>query len=106
MVFKNHPPKSDSINTSHKGEGYDLSCAVKVWTMLAQSECRIELLTKLVSLKIGLKEVEEYSESLNLKFRSQALKNNSEKNGVKIVSQGMSMKLRDEKLFHSEKKSP
>ena len=104
MVSRNQKNlESDYNNTSQRGEGIDLSCAEKVWITIAQSECRIDLLVKLISLKIGLKELEEYSESLNIKLRSNKLKSNSEKDMVNIILEGMRLKLRDEKLFHGEK---
>ena len=88
--------------TSPNGEGIDLSSAFKVWITIALSECRIDLITKLIRVKIGLKEVEDYSENLNLKLRSKIFKSKDEQSGVKIVTEVMTIKLRDEKCYYSE----
>ena len=88
--------------TSPAGEGQDLSDATKVWTSLAMSECRMELLTRLVQLNIGLKEVQDISECLNIQYRSEHLKSNSDKEAVKVVRNLMELKLRDEKFYHGE----
>ena len=61
-------------DTSYK-EGLDLGIARSVWAKVAASECRIRLLTELIGLGIGFKDVEDYSHDLGLKFKSDAFKN-------------------------------
>ena len=39
------------------GEGIDLSIAEKVWVQVTASECRQKLLSDLISLNIGLRDV-------------------------------------------------
>ena len=102
MVPENRHHQRDFNHTSKNEEGPDLSCAGKVWTLVAHSECRMELLSRLVSKNLGLKEVQDIAESLEIQFRSENLKNNSEKAEKKIVSDIMRLKLRDEKAFHGE----
>ena len=58
-------------DTSYK-EGLDLGIARSVWAKVAASECRIRLLTELIGLGIGFKDVEDYSHDLGLKFKSDA----------------------------------
>ena len=83
-------------------EGFDISLAIKIWTDISASECRIELFSKLVKMKIGFRDVEDYNASLNLKLRSNAFKMNSDLCGSKVVREIMLVKLRDEVKFHSE----
>ena len=87
------------------GDGLDLSAAIKVWTQVTTSECRQKLLSDLISLKIGLKDIEDYMEDLQLKFRSSDFKAKSEKGNfgeIKIVGEIMGLKLRDEKRYYEE----
>ena len=102
MVLKGHPTKTNLFQTSQPGEGLDLSYAEKIWIKIAQSECRIELLESLTKLKIGLKEVKDYSDSFILKLRSEHFTNKSEKNGEKWISDAMRGKLEDEKWYCKE----
>ena len=87
------------------GDGLDLSAAIKVWTQVTTSECRQKLLSDLIFLKIGLKDIEDYVEDLQLKFRSSDFKAKSEKGNfgeIKIVGEIMGLKLRDEKRYYEE----
>ena len=86
--------------TSHE-EGLDLGIAKNLWVKIAASECRIRLLTELISLKIGLKDVEDYNVGLELKFRSDAFKNRDH-GDKKVVQQVMNVKLRDEVELNRE----
>ena len=65
---KNPNPPSDL--TSSNLEGIDLGLMVRNWTKLAVCESRISLFERLLKLGIGFREVEAYSEALNLKFLS------------------------------------
>ena len=102
MVLKSHPLKSDFFTTSPTGEGLDLSYAEHIWTKVAQSECRIEMLSTLTKLKIGLREVQDYSDSLQLKLKSDSFKSNIEQNIERVIMGAMSLKLRDEKCYCGE----
>ena len=102
MVMINHPLRSDLYTTSPPGEGPDLSYAEQIWTKLAQSECRIDMLSKLTKLKIGLREVQEYSDALQLRIRSDNFKNKSEQNVEKLILDRMNFILRDEKCYCGE----
>ena len=102
MVQESHPLKSDLFTTSLPGEGLDLSLAEHIWTKLAQSECRVEMLFKLTKLKIGLREVQDYSDSLQLKLKSDSFKSNSEQNVEKVILGAMNLKLADERCYCGE----
>ena len=70
-VNKKHPRSKTQTNTvilTSTVEGVDLGL-IKVWQDLAASECRLELMTKLENLNLGLAEVEEFNLGLNLQFR-------------------------------------
>ena len=51
-----------------ESEGLDIGLVRKTWVNLAASEARLKLLTDLVKLDIGFKEVEDYVSDLKLKF--------------------------------------
>ena len=89
------------MNKTSPEEGPIVSLAILTWVKLAESECRVKLLVKLVDLNLGFKEVEEYNLALNLKLKSKALKN---KNGQdrKVIKEAMNLKLRDEKKLSHE----
>ena len=90
-------------NTSLKGGGQDESRAAKVWTTIALSEARIEFLNRLVCFRLGIREVEELTEKLTDKFRSEKFKKNKGRECVKLGREFMRLKLQDEKAFHGEK---
>ena len=86
-----------TISTSGDPEGPDLSLMEYTWIKVAESECRVQLLSKLLELNIGVNEVEDYNEALNLKLRSKTFTDkNSSKNKRGVVMEAMSLKLRDE----------
>ena len=87
-------------DTSYK-EGLDLGIARSVWAKVASSECRIRLLTELIGLGIGFKDVEDYSHDLGLKFKSDAFKKR-EGGDRKLVRDTMNVKLRDETHYNRE----
>ena len=80
----------------------DLSLAKQAWENLASCEYRLQLLTDLAPLRIGLREVEEYNLALCEKFKSKAFKENPEMNEKKVVKEAMSLKLRDERKLICE----
>ena len=51
-------------------EGPDLGLMMKTWKDMAASERRIEFMTKLKGLKLGLTEIEEFNLGLNIQLRS------------------------------------
>ena len=60
------------------------------------------MLSKLTKLKIGLREVQEYSDALQLRIRSDNFKNKSEQNVEKLILDRMNFILRDEKCYCGE----
>ena len=94
----------DNNTTSpERGEGQESSNATKVWTTLALSEARLDFLCRLVSFHLGLREVEEMTETVTSKFRSEQFKEKKNKEGVKLGKEHMRIKIRDEKAFYGEK---
>ena len=77
-------------------EGIDLGLMMETWKELAASESRIELMTKLRGLKLGLAEIEEFNLGLNLQFRSEKSRDNLEKGENKFAQAAMEAKFRDE----------
>ena len=60
------------------------------------------MLSKLTKLKIGLREVQDYSDSLLLKLKSDSFKSNSEQNVERVILLAMNLKLRDERCYCGE----
>ena len=91
-------------NTSPSREGPDLSAAIVIWVVLAKSECRIRLLSSLMKLGVGFKDVEDFNLSLNLKLRSEKMRNTSGDTESELVKVAMEYKYRDEVMFNQEVK--
>ena len=75
---------------------------VKVWREVAASEQRLELLSELRELGIGLNEVEEFNIGLELNYRSERMKNQCKAAERKVVKVAMDIKIRDEKYMKFE----
>ena len=60
------------------------------------------MLSNLTKLKIGLREVQDYSDALQLKIRSDNFKSKGERNVEKMILDQMNFKLRDEKCYCGE----
>ena len=86
-----------------RGEGQESSYATKVWTTLALSEARLDFLSRLVSFHLCVREVEEITENVTSKFRSEQFKEQKKKESVKLGKEFMRIKIRDEKAFYKEK---
>ena len=83
-------------------EGIDLGLMMKTWKDLAASESRIELMTKLKGLKLGLAEVEEFNLGLNIQFRSEKSRENLANGENKFIQAAMEAKFIDEIYKNSE----
>ena len=82
-------------------EGVDLGL-IKVWQELAASECRLELMTKLKNLNLGLAEVEEFNLGINVQFRSEKSREKLANGENKFVKAAMESKSMDEVYKNSE----
>ena len=91
-------PKPNSLSTPPKqfGGGTDSQFTTDTWDKLAVSQCRLEMLRILVKSDIGLNEVEDYNQGLNLKLRSKALRDRGPLANRGVVREAMRQKLQDE----------
>ena len=64
----------NNANTSTSIEGHDLSMQIEVWKSKAKSDCRLVLMTKLLTLNLGFNELEAFNEALHLQIKSETLK--------------------------------
>ena len=107
MVRVNLPKPRHSHTTLFHYEGLDLSHEVDIWKKKATSDCRLELMTKLLGMNLGLASLEIFNETLGLQLRSEKLKKkmidgkNPEK---KVVREAMMLKTRDETWRNKELK--
>ena len=81
----NNPDRAAKLVITSQCEGQDLGLARVIWTKLAASEMRLELLRELVKLGIGLNEIEDFCSVLKLHGG--------------IVKEAMKLKLLDERKF-------
>ena len=94
--------KHSDFYTSHLEEGFDIRYAENLWTTTAKSELRLELLTNLDRMGIGLGKVESYMEGLVVEFRSKKFRGKGAKLGKKVIRESMVLKLHDEREVHKE----
>ena len=100
-------PKSPSKNSSEitsKSEGQDLSLVTEIWIKTATTECRLNLIRKLIKEKLGFGEVEEYCHALDLQLKSDKLKKQIESTDIDrtIVAEIMGLKLKDADICYRE----
>ena len=83
-------------------EGIDLGLIIKTWQDLAASECRLDLMSKLKILNLGLAEIEEFNMGLNVQFRSEKSREKLANGENKFVKAAMESKFMDEIYKNSE----
>ena len=92
-------PQSVSNTSTEEGIGTGLVPGIyemyETWKNLAASESRLELMTSLKGLNLGLAEVEEFNLGLNLNFRNERSRVNLA-NENKVVKAAMESKFMDE----------
>ena len=71
---------------------------------MGKSDSRLNLISRLLQLRIGFNEVEHYAGDLNLKLKSEKSKK-SPNNERKLVREAMLIKYRDEINFNKETKA-
>ena len=79
-------------------EGQDLSAMPEIWEELARTEMRLQLMRKLIQIKVGFADIEE----LNLGLKGNLKNLNSEKisdmQEKKVVKAAMEVKMQDEQV--------
>ena len=97
--------KKHAHTSYHSYDGQDLSHAAGIWKKKAKSDCRLNLMTKLLDMGLGFNELEHFNEALHLQIRSETLRKrlrdgkNPEK---KVVREAMMFKTRDEQCKNRE----
>ena len=94
----NHPT---TVITSETPDGLDLGLATQTWKKLAISELRLEMLSDLVTLDVGLNDIEEIGYDLRLNLRSEKLRNKSDCER-KALREIMVLKMTDERFTCQE----
>lgn len=83
-------------------EGQDLSAELEIWEELAMTEMRLQLMSTLIKIKVGLGDVEEFKLGLRGGLK------NPENQGLtllqekKVVTAAMEVKMRDEQVTKSK----
>ena len=83
-------------------EGMDISAMKRTWEDLAATEMRLQLMSELVKLNVGLADVEEFN--LNLKGNLKNLPSDkvSEMQNTKLVKATMDIKIQDENVTRTK----
>ena len=83
-------------------EGPDLSAELEIWEELAVTEMRLQLMSRLIKLKVGFADVEEFNLGLkgNLKNPENSGLNNLQEK--KVVTAAMEVEMRDEQVTKSK----
>jgi hypothetical protein len=105
MVRTPPNPNRHTAFTSRLFEGQDLSKQVQCWNKKAESDCRLTLMTKLISMNLGFNELMIFNETLRLQIRSETLKRRiaeGKNPESKVVQEAMAFKLRDEQFTNKE----
>ena len=79
-------------------EGQDTSARKKIWEDLASTEMRLELMSELLKLNLGLADVEEFNLNLKGNLRNKPTDKVSEMLDKKLVRAAMGAKMQDEKV--------
>ena len=79
-------------------EGQDTSARKKIWEDLASTEMRLELMSELLKLNLGLADVEEFNLNLKGNLRNKPTDKVSEMLDKKLVRAAMGAKMQDEQV--------
>ena len=77
-------------------EGKDLSARKELWESLAATESRLQLMTSLMGIKVGLADVEEFNLGLKSNLKNVNSEKTNELQDQRIVKVSMEVKIRDE----------
>ena len=91
--------------TSNIFEGLDLIKQVGIWNKKAKSDCRLTLMTKLLSMNLVFNELMIFNETMCLQIRSETLKRRVAEGKTpetNVVREAMLFKQRDEQMTNKE----
>ena len=83
-------------------EGQDLSAELVIWEELAVTEMRLQLMSTLIKIKVGLADVEEFNLGLRGNLRNPENKGLTLIQEKKVVTSAMEVKMRDEQITKSK----
>ena len=79
-------------------EGQDLSATSKIWEDLAVTEMQLQLMSRLMKIKVGLADIEEFNLGLKGNLRNPQNEKLTEMQDRKIVKASREVKMRDEQI--------
>ena len=100
--FKNKQKSSDITPPKNLGGGVNQGFVSDLWIEYTVAKCRADMFRALTRLDIGVNEVEDYNASVNLKLRSENLKQKGCQGNRDVVRAAMRVKLRDANYKVSE----
>ena len=103
-MILNVQPQTNYSDFTSKIEGSELGEMRQIWKETAASEMRLNLMVELKGKKLGFNEIENFSLGLKYNFKSEKLKEKSEKPVEKVILAAMNIKIQDEKHHHRELK--
>ena len=77
-------------------EGMDSSAMKKTWEDLAATEMRLQLMSELLKLNVGLADIEEFNLDLKGNLKNKPSEKVNEMQNMRIVKATMSVKIHDE----------
>ena len=83
-------------------EGQDTSAIEKIWVDLAATEMRLELMSELLKLNVGLADIEEFNLNLKANFKNLPSDQVSDKQSSKLVRAAMEPKIVDEQTTRTK----
>ena len=91
--YKNQNPISDITSDT---EGYCLGEMEKVWSEIATTEMRINLMDSLIHNKVGFNDVEMFNLGLEISMKSKSLKDSDKERDTTVIEAAMKRKRKDE----------
>ena len=77
-------------------EGYSLGEMEKVWSEIATTEMRINLMDSLIHNKVGFNDVEMFNLGLEISMKSKSLKDSDKERDTTVIEAAMKRKRKDE----------
>ena len=83
-------------------EGQDPSAVKEIWERLAATEMRLQMMSDLIKLKVGLADIEEFNLTLSDNLKNKPSDKVTEMQNARLVKATMSVKLKDEQTTRSK----
>ena len=83
-------------------EGQDPSAVKEIWESLATTEMRLQMMSELVKLNLGLADIEEFNINLTDNLKNKPSEKVTEMQNQRLIKATMSVKIKDEQTTRSK----